>query len=71
MEVYLCWLSHSKVSLDFDSANVEEDSTSTESPPNEKKFEYVKKFKNKIENTQKLYSLAYVGVIRPKNQIFP
>ncbi len=34
----------------------------------EMKFKYVSKFKNKIENTQKPFSLVYIGMISAKKQ---
>ncbi len=64
----LRWLSLRRVSLGVDSVDEEWDFALTESPPNVKKFEYIGEFKNKIENIQKPYYLAYMCSISAKNE---
>ncbi len=76
--IVLCWLSWYGVSPRIDSVgdephstsaqgvDRERDSKSTEPPPNEKKIEHVCEFNNNIRKTQKLYSVAHIGLFCAK-----
>ncbi len=61
------WLSQCGVSYSVDSIGREWDSTLFETQPNDKSFEYVNPFENKIERLKCLF-LSFIGLICGENQ---